>query len=315
MKADAVFEGGGVKGIAFIGALQVMEEHGYTWANLAGTSAGSFVAALLGAGYKSGEIRLVFERLDYLHFLERRGIGRLPVIGPLYELMVRQGMYRTNRIERFMDELLRRKGIRTFGDLPPGKLRIIASDITAGKMLVLPDDLVQFDIVPEEFPIARAVRMSCSLPYFFQPVRLEQNGEPHYIVDGGLLSNYPVWLFDVPGKPRWPTIGFRLHGKRVEREPYRIRGLFSFTRSLITTMLDAHDRLYVERAQAVRTVFIPTLGVRTTQFGLLPELRASLLRSGEEAARQFLAKWNFEQYVEVFRSIPPAPNEKTGCLV
>lgn len=305
MKADAVFEGGGVKGIAFLGALLVMEEHGYTWEKLAGTSAGSIVAALLSAGYTSQELKPIYEELDYLYFLQRSGIGRLPVVGPIYELVVREGVYRADRIELFVEDLLRRKGIRTFGDLPIGKLRIVASDISIGKMLVMPDDLVRYDLDPEDFPIARAVRMSSSIPFFFQPALLKKPGQTHYIVDGALLSNYPVWLFDVEGTPRWPTIGFRLQDDQGKRNEDRIKGLFSFASSLLSTMLDAHDRLYVEKAKAVRTIFINTLGVRTTQFQLPPEMKQQLFSSGESAARVFLEHWDFEDYVKVFRNTSP----------
>jgi len=243
----------------------------------------------------------IFEEMDYLCFLQRKGLGRLPYIGPIIELFLREGMYRGDRIERFIEELLRRKRVRTFGDLPAGKLRIIASDISAGKMVVLPDDLVEYDLMPENFPIARAVRMSSSIPFFFQPVLLKKDGVTRYIVDGGLLSNYPVWLFDVPGVPKWPTIGFRLQNKQAMQEETRIRGLISLTRGLLTTMMDAHDRLYVEKAHAVRTIFIDTLGVKATQFNLSREMRKKLFASGEESARRFLNHWNFQAYVEVFR--------------
>lgn len=305
MKADAVFEGGGVKGIAFIGALRVMEENGYTWEKLAGTSAGSIVAALLSAGYNSQELKPIFDELDYLHFLQRSGIGRLPLIGPIYELIVREGVFRADRIELFIEELLRRKGVRTFGDLPSGKLKIVASDVTAGKMAVLPDDLPRYGIDPDSFSVAKAVRMSSSIPFFFQPAQLKSGNVTHYIVDGALLSNYPVWLFDVPGIPNWPTIGFRLSDDPDKREQNKIAGLFSFSRSLLATMLDAHDRLYVDKAQAVRTVFIHTLGVRTTQFQLSKEMRNRLYASGEAAARQFLQRWDFDEYVKVFRQSSP----------
>ncbi|MGG1660161.1 patatin-like phospholipase family protein [Brevibacillus sp. NRS-1366] len=305
MKADAVFEGGGVKGVAFIGALQVMEEHGYTWEKLAGTSAGSIVAALLSAGYTSQELKPIYEELDFLYFLQRGGIGRLPLIGPIYELIVREGVFRADRMELFVEELLRRKGVRTFGDLPIGKLRIVASDISVGKMLVMPDDLVCYGLAPEEFPIARAVRMSSSIPFFFQPSVLKKPGETHYIVDGALLSNYPVWLFDVEGTPRWPTIGFRLQDDQGKRKEDRIKGLFSFTRGLLSTMLDAHDRLHVEKAKAVRTIFINTLGIRTTQFHLPLQLRQQLFASGEQAAHRFLDHWDFDEYVKVFRNTSP----------
>lgn len=305
MKADAVFEGGGVKGIAFIGALQVMEDHGYTWEKVAGTSAGSIVAALLSAGYTSRELKPIFEEMNYACFMQRKGLGRLPVLGPVFELLVHEGVFRADRLELFIENLLQKKGIRTFGDLPNEKLRIVASDVTAGKMLVFPDDLPRYDIVSETFPVARAVRMSSSIPYFFQPAILQSENKPHYIVDGALLSNYPVWLFDVPGAPKWPTIGFRLHDNKVTTEETTIQGLFSFTRGLLVTMLDAHDRLHVEKANAVRTIFINTLGVRATQFQMSPELRQQLFQSGEDSARRFLNTWNFEEYVKVFRTTSP----------
>ncbi len=309
MKADAVFEGGGVKGVALIGALEEMERHGYEWDQVAGTSAGAIVAALVSAGYRGRELYPIFRQLDYLSFLRHRGLGRLPVVGPLYALLRNKGLYPSDSIERFLDDLLAKKGIRAFGDLPPGRLRVIASDITGGRMLVLPDDLADFGVDPQRFPVARAVRMSCGIPYIFQPFVLVKQGVSHYIVDGGLLSNFPVWLFDVEGIPRWPTFGFRLSGEAGESRPEKTDGLFDFTKALLVTMVDAHDRLYVKKAHAVRTVFIPTLGVRTTQFNLPESLRQALYESGREAAREFLRSWDFERYIRQFRQPcgpPPA---------
>lgn len=301
MKADAVFEGGGVKGIAFVGALAQMEEAGYVWEKLAGTSAGAVVAALVAAGYRSDELRPIFMEMNYLRFLQQRGVGRLPLIGPVYNLGWKKGLYQGGPFEQMVATLLRAKGVVTFGDLPPEKLRIIASDITSGKMLILPDDLPTFGLDPLAFPIARAVRMSSSIPYFFQPVLLRKNEIVHYIVDGGLLSNFPVWLFDVEGIPSWPTIGFRLHDATIDMDYSKVTGLLSFSKALVSTMLEAHDRLYVQRAQAVRTIFIQTLGVKATQFNLSAQLREALYQSGRTAARQFLQTWNFQHYLTQYR--------------
>ena len=68
---------------------------------------------------------------------------------------------------------------------------------------------------PDELEIAAAVRMSMSIPIFFDPVVYHDPRKPHdqrLIVDGGLLSNFPVWLFDTPADhvPRWPTFGLLL---------------------------------------------------------------------------------------------------------
>jgi len=68
LKADAVFEGGGVKGIGFVGAIAVAEERGFTWQNVAGTSAGAIVATLIAAGYTAGEMREILSNLDYNNF-------------------------------------------------------------------------------------------------------------------------------------------------------------------------------------------------------------------------------------------------------
>jgi NTE family protein len=301
VKADAVFEGGGVKGIAFIGALAEMETRGYVWEKVAGTSAGAIVAALVSAGYRSQDLYEILRKLNYHMFLQRKGWTRIPLLGPVYELLARQGMYPSDQIEQYIDRLLRQKGIRTFGDLPDNKLRILASDITAGRMLILPDDLSEFGIEPTRFPIARAVRMSSCIPYFFQPYLLYRNREPHYIVDGGLLSNFPVWLFDVKGRPRWPTFGFRLTDEQSYAKPFKVKGLLSYSKALLSTMLDAHDRFYVKKAHAVRTVFIPTLGVRITQFDLPTEKRKELYESGRNAACEFLRTWDFENYIKEFR--------------
>ena len=68
LMADAVFEGGGVKGIGLVGAVAVAEERGYQWVNIAGTSAGAIVAALLAAGYSATEMKQIMEELDYNSF-------------------------------------------------------------------------------------------------------------------------------------------------------------------------------------------------------------------------------------------------------
>ena len=89
-------------------------------------------------------------------------------------------------------------------------------------MLVLPDALPSYRLSADapaidaaSFPIADAVRMSMSIPFFFQPVELvhAQSGVRSTILDGGVLSNFPVWIFDVADRdPARPTFGFRLIG-------------------------------------------------------------------------------------------------------
>ena len=92
-KADAVFEGGGVKGIGLVGAVAVAEEMDYQWENVAGTSAGAIVAALLAAGYTASELREIMQQLDYNKFKDATAFDRIPVAGPLASLVFEKGIY------------------------------------------------------------------------------------------------------------------------------------------------------------------------------------------------------------------------------
>lgn len=309
MRADAVFEGGGVKGIAFVGAIEEMEKMGYGWERLAGTSAGSVIAALLACGYTAKELKEVMVTLDYTRLLGKTWIHHLPFLGIALPLLFRSGIYLNTVLENKLTEWLGRKGVRTFGDLPEGKLKIIASDISSGKMLVLPDDLPRYHISPARFPIAAAVRMSTTLPYFFQPYRLRTRlrRHPYYILDGGLLSNYPIWIFDVEEKPRWPTIGFRLSEEHTEASFYDVDGPISMFRAMFQTMLKAHDQRHADSHAEKRTIFIPTGRVTTTQFNLSKEDRDFLYQSGRQAALKFLTRWDHDQYLKDYRKYRRPP--------
>jgi NTE family protein len=323
---DLVFEGGGVKGIGLAGALAVLEERGFAPQNIAGTSAGAITAALLAAGYRRDDLREIVMELDFRQFQDRAWEDKVPLIERSLSLLLDLGIYEGARFHEWIKERLAAKGVHTFADLvregdedPRWRydLQVIASDVTKHELLVLPRDAAKLGIEPDELEVALAVRMSMSIPIFFEPVRFEnpKTGETHVLVDGGMLSNYPVWLFDNDASepPEWPTFGMLL----VEPKPQipvgvRLpkaesiadgpRGLLAYVKSLAQTMMEAHDRLYVQTADYARTIPIPTLGVGTTAFDLSPERKLALYDSGRFAAEGFLKDWNFEAYVEAYRS-------------
>ncbi|MFC4599215.1 patatin-like phospholipase family protein [Cohnella hongkongensis] len=303
MEVNAVFEGGGVRGIALAGAVRSAEKRGIVFRQVAGTSSGSIVAALLAAGYTADEMKSAIEQTPLRSLLYRSRLFDLKLVGPASRIFWRKGLYSSKKLEQWVAGLLAVKGVRTFGDLPGGKLRIIASDITNGRLLVLPGDIAQYGVSPGRFSVARAVRMSTSIPYFFDPVILRQ---PHkhrkrqaspsrfsYIVDGGLLSNFPLWLFENEASPEAdvPVIGFQLVG-RSDAHPRRISGPISMFQAMFETMLSAHDERYIERNKEIRTIKIPTIGVGSTQFHLSPEKSEALYRSGLEAGDRFFGSWD-----------------------
>jgi NTE family protein len=316
--ADGVFEGGGVKGLALVGALEAAEEAGITrWVNVAGTSAGAIIASLLAVGYTPARLRRILETTDYAEFADYGWGGKY--LGGARNALRGRGLCPGNAFsdwlaERFSESPLG-KSDPTFGDvqreLPPDlteeerararyRLRVIASDVSEGRMLVLPDDIEGYEdeegrpLTKDALPIGRAVRMSMSFPYFFEPVTLRRNGRPHLIVDGGLLSNFPVFLFDGDKPPlrRW-TFGFRLFsGTPPERPPYRRvpRPLWQLPlgKAMFFAATEAWDQR-LSQATLVRTIRIPTGDVPTLKFTLSDSDRDMLRTSGHAAAEQFFA--------------------------
>ncbi len=297
VQADAVFEGGGVRALGLAGALQVAEERGYQWNRLAGTSAGAIVASLLAAGYRGEEITKMMLEEDFLKLIPTTMLSRVPLVGPALRLWFRYGLYSSRFLERWIYDLLAQRNIVTFGDLKERKLSIIASDISRGTLLVLPDDLEEYGHRVERFPIARAVRMSCSIPFFYEPSKMMHvpSAKKSYIVDGGMLSNFPVWLFDREN-PRWPTFGFRLVSETAGEE-HHISGPITLLRAMIYTMLEAHDNRYIKEQDKLRTILVPTLNVRAIDFHIEREQREKLVQAGMDAANHFFQNWTFAQYL------------------
>jgi NTE family protein len=265
---------------------------------MVGASAGAIVAALISAGYGGDELREIVASLDYVRFKDEALEDRLP-LGNALSILKDLGIYEGAAFEEWMRGLLEAKSVRTFRDLVRRedaepqyryKLQVSASDVTERRLLVLPRDAPRLGI-----DVARTVRMSI----FFERVRFAnpRTGGEHLIVDGGLLSNFPVWLFDAE-EPQWPTIGMKL----IQREERPIgeelpgpaprggvREVIGYLRSLLDTMMAAHDRLYVERNHSDRrTIGIGTLGVGTTQFDLSSEQALKFDQSGRAAAKEFL---------------------------
>jgi NTE family protein len=323
-RVDLVCEGGGVKGIGLAGAYSVLEEEGWQPQNVAGTSAGAITAALIAAGYTSAELKEIIFGLDFRRFEDKSWEDKVPLVGTPLSVLVTNGVYKGDAFLDWIRGVLHEKGIRTFADLKTkwvdtkysSRLQVIASDITARQLLVLPRDAGTLGLEAWELDVALAVRMSMSIPIFFRCVRMRgDDSREHLIVDGGMLSNFPVWLFDCEDEetPDWPTFGLLLVepepekpvAARIpppERAPLGAKGLVTLVSGMLHTMMEAHDRLYLEKAQFARTIPIPTLGVGTTEFGISEQRKQALYDSGRAAAEKFLSTWDFDAYLAAFRS-------------
>jgi NTE family protein len=292
MFIDGVFSGGGIKGFALIGACEEIENKGFRFARVAGTSAGSIVAALIAAGYSSKEIYQLLDELDLSKLLDaRKTIIPFPFAKWLF-VYWKLGLYKGNELEKWLCEKLEVKGIRTFADLPPQALRVIGSDLSNGQMIVFPDDLKKYGISPSSFSIAKAIRISCSIPYFFEPVRMRSIDGINVLVDGGVLSNFPMWLFDKENAQKIrPVLGIKLNSSEYEHEKHKIKNAIQLFGALFETMKDAHDSRYISKKHVKNIIFIPTEGFLSTELDLTDERKRELYDLGREKAKQFLKTW------------------------
>ena len=319
MRMDLVCEGGGVKGIALVGAVDALEEAGYRANRVAGTSAGAVVGALVAAGVPAARRREIMAGLDYRRFRDAGWLDRVPLVGRLLSLLLEQGVYEGRHLQRWLSDRLEEVGVRTFGDLlcdddgasdagqRRSRLVVLASDVTAGRLRQLPDDYAEMGL-PEPFSVrvADAVRASMSIPYFYEPVRLRLPGRrPTVLVDGGMLSNFPVAVFDrTDGRPpRWPTFGLKLSSRAAATAPRPCgSGPLALARAMVATMTSFYDRVHLSDPDVLRrTIFIDTFDVRSTDFDLDAATRERLYVSGRTAAQEFLATWDHDAYVSAHR--------------
>lgn len=310
-RANAIFEGGGVKAVGMLGALYEAERRGYTWVNLAGTSAGAIIASLAAAGYAAEEIKEMVWQLDFTLFKDKDWLDRIPFVGLALSLWFENGLYEGDYLEGWVREKLAAKGIYTFKDLllkefedDPVcryKLVVTATDVSRRKLLRLPYDLQEYNLNPDNMAVCKAVRMSASLPFFYEPCRLpfvNADGERmlNYIIDGGVLSNFPVWIFDSEQVPEWPTFGFKI----VEPDEYlffKSNNPFNLFTAILSTILEARDRIHeLDPKSRVRTISIPSLGIKTTDFENINLKKEDLFQAGIAAATGFFEGWNFDSF-------------------
>lgn len=322
LTADLVLEGGGVKGIALVGAVSVLEEAGYTFPRIAGTSAGAIVGALLASGVSAGRLHDIIAGTDFAEFADEGLLDRLGLPGKAMSILLEQGIYEGERLRSYLAEHLP-DAQETFGGLrlPPDpnstlqpeqrfKLVVLAADVSLRRLVRLPWDLGPvYGLDADSASTIDAVRASMSIPFYFEPARLRYRREGKVVestlVDGGMLSNFPVGIFDRSdgAPPRWPTFGIKL-GNRADarRIPVAPAGPLGLGIAMLRTLTSWFDGMHVDRDDVTdRTIFVDTFDVSATDFDIDAATTARLYVSGREAAQQFLDTWDFDAYLAEHR--------------
>ena len=301
---NLVFEGGGVRGIAYAGALNVLEKRGILQSieRVGGTSVGSITALLLAVGYTASEMTTILTDLKIQQFND----GRWFFVGGFHRLARHYGWYRGERFERWLETLIARKTGNpnlTFTQLHQRKggsykdLYVTGTDLTDQKAVVFSHEHTP------DLPLKTAVRISMSVPLYFgavfmdgqnRVVRKPKKGQTyHVLVDGGLTANYPIALFDVDGQPNPETLGFKLERPEQIQQfstgdglaPYRIQTINGYVSAFYNYVIESLNPASVSEKN--RTVYISMEGVKPRVRRMQTDETQRLYESGERAARLF----------------------------
>lgn len=314
---DLVLGGGGVRGIAHVGAVAAIEDADLRIQHVAGASAGAIVGALAVAGVPSVRMQTLLGDLDVRAFAFSDLLGsarQAPGLGPLLD---RLGIDGPDAMA-WLEEVLADHGVRTFGDLrdadtdpdahPSRGYRLVvrALDVANRTVVRLPWDYARYGLDPDEQSVAQAVRASMSVPLVYRPVVLHA-AEGHasgVLVDGGMGGGVPVGVFDrIDGEhPRWPTFGVRLRAVPEDADVADLASPFGLLRAVFDTLLEATDPLEQPLPpDAARTVTVDTLGLRTMDVRNIEDVGPQLVESGRVAMESFLERFSFGRWLSDYR--------------
>lgn len=251
---NGVFSGGGIKGIALAGAAAGAIEAGFRFDHAVGTSSGAMVASLVAAGYEPEAMRAGVSWVPWPELLDWLPATRVPLVGKALSMALSHAQCAGDRIEQTWRSLLAAKGVETFGDLPAGSLRIVATDITHQRGIVLPDDLSDYGLDPQRFPVARAVRMSAAVPFFYRPVPLRdpRTFDVALVADGALTANFPLRV--ARRSKVWPIVGFRFLDVSDVHHHVSVRGPASLARAVVTAGIRAGDIIRSDASASTVTI-------------------------------------------------------------
>lgn len=322
-RADLVLEGGGVKGVAHVGALAAFEQHGYEFQRISGTSAGAIAGSLAAAGISAAAMAELMRRVDFPRFRDGSLLERVPLLGPGLAVLLESGLYEGDYFHAWLSQTLAAAGVETFADLRLAdrrldrdrayRLVVTVADLTRGELVRLPWDYRRvYGLDPDRQLVADAVRASISIPFFFEPMKLRHaDGGVSTLVDGGVLSDFPIDTFDRgDGRtPRRPTFGVKLipqlPARDIEIFPLLSRvkaGPVYLLETLIATLIAGHDQTYLDHPWVrARTVFVDTRAVNALDFNITGEQQQLLYDNAFGATERFLETWDWQAYLRRFR--------------
>jgi NTE family protein len=327
---NIALEGGGVKGIAYVGFFQKLQEQKKEFTHLervSGTSAGAIFGMLLALGYSIDEMNAIYADLDFSKFEDSPG----RILADLKELNRNFGFYKGDVLHSFIKGLIKAKtGAEntTFAELKAMQAKENVKDFYAiATRMFFRHNIPAYETIvfshetTPNTPIADAVRASASIPVFFASVMLKKSSDGSYLInpeegdvfiDGGDSNNYPIRIFDqvryqtdskdtksTKYKYNKDTLGIRLddineidkiENKTDTSQEERIQNFQQYVSAILYTVGHNQDDDLINTRDPARSISIDCTGINGTNFNITQQQKQQLINAGAKAAEEYLKK-------------------------
>ena len=311
---NLVLEGGGLKGLAYTGAIEVLDSMGITQniENVAGTSSGSMNALLIALGYSGNEIKHINLETNFGRYNQ---VG-VPMISGIARLRKSYGYYKTDRFVEDLGKLITAKGYSvnlTFDELYQAKMdgkNVKLLYITGTNLTDQRVEIFSHKTYPS-MRILDAVRISISIPFYFEAVFMQPDGSlidkkkadssTKVMVDGGVLDNYPFYIFDTLTtvnngansyyKCNLNTLGLKLEldSSRIDIAPKSVKKYSDFLTAFSYLSSEYLNRRHLGKEQKCQTIFINTQGFNPKVRKLSKQKKIAVMSYGKAAALYYFS--------------------------
>jgi NTE family protein len=292
-----VLSGGGTRGLAHIGVIEVLEEQGIPVVGIVGTSIGSLIGALRASGYSVKELRETAMTLDLSALLSENtgplfvftGDDRASKMGTISALSYKRagkhsgtlGILTGDKLFQYYTQLMRHVEVTDFNELPI-PYAAVATNLQTGEKVVL-----------RSGSLPSAMRASMSIPALFEPWEIDGQ----FLIDGGLVSNMPVNT----AKDLFP--GFPVVAVDVSDIPTKEHAVRSFLDVIDQSLTIVMRRATMEEAKNADCIVTP----KVQEFSFLDSSAANeIIKRGREAALE-----NIEKIKELSALAPALPAKES----
>ncbi len=320
---NLVMEGAGVRGLAYAGALSVLEEKGILKEieNICGSSSGTIAGLLVSLGYTSDEIKTLIEKLPVQQFND----GGWGIPGKYFRFKKHYGFYKGKNFQQWLEDRVKEKTgnpLLSFAELHTLHLKNpLYKDLYCTGTNISKQQLEVFSYFnTPDMPIALASRISCGVPLYFEAIALDNNMKLadkkdtsifiNYYVDGGMICNYPISLFDTcvsgNGNPLLcsevyfnpETLGLKLETQKqiqsfeqgdIEIPTYHIKNVNDYVGAFANLMMESLARKYPRlENEKGRTIYISQGNISPRVKKTKQQDKLLLYNNGIKATKEFI---------------------------